>query len=64
MIDGGTVAGTVIGLCGAFDFTGSLEKLPVDGPTALIGGVQTDPTDYSDDRPDVLTIVGNGTPSR
>ncbi|WP_076144434.1 right-handed parallel beta-helix repeat-containing protein [Natrinema saccharevitans] len=60
-IESGTVTGSVGGWRDAFSFSGDLEELTVDGTARVyVNGDQVDPADYGDERPHVLTLVGNG----
>ncbi|OAQ54435.1 hypothetical protein HTG_02485 [Natrinema mahii] len=60
-IESGTVTGSVGGWRDAFRFSGDLEELTVDGTARVyVNGEQVDPADYGDERPHVLTLVGNG----
>ncbi|WP_193787918.1 hypothetical protein [Natronolimnohabitans innermongolicus] len=60
VIDSGTVTGSVAGWRDAFRFTGDLEELTVDGPAHVyLDGERVDPSDYGEDLPHTLTVVGD-----
>ncbi|MFC4541759.1 hypothetical protein ACFO5R_07445 [Halosolutus amylolyticus] len=64
VIESGRVSGAVAGWRDAFRFSGEVEELTVDGSArVLVNGERVDPSEYGDDLPHVLTIVGNGTES-
>ncbi|SEV82407.1 right-handed parallel beta-helix repeat-containing protein [Natrinema salifodinae] len=61
-VDGGHVTGAVASWRDGFRFGGDLEELTVDGgATIFVNGERVDPADYGEERPHVLTLVGNGT---
>ncbi|RZV10811.1 hypothetical protein BDK88_2002 [Natrinema hispanicum] len=61
-IDSGQVTGALAGWRDAFRFSGELEELTVDGAARIyVNDQRVDPAVYGDDRPHVLTLVGNGT---
>ena len=63
-IESGTVTGSVAGWRDAFRFSGDLEELTVDGSARVyVNDERVDPSDYGEDQPHVLTVVGNGSPA-
>jgi len=61
-IDSGQITGTLAGWRDAFRFSGDLEELTVDGAARVyVNDKRVDPAEYGDERPHVLTLVGNGT---
>lgn len=64
-INSGTVTGSVGGWRDAFRFSGELQKLSVEGNAQVyVNGEAVNPADYGVELPHMLTIVGNGTPSK
>lgn len=60
-IDGGRVTGSVRGWRDAFQFSGDLDTLTVDGQARVyVNGTRVDPADYGGEQSRVLTVVGNG----
>jgi len=65
VIDGSHVVGSIGGWRDAYRFSGELKELSIDGHAQVyVNGNQIDPADYGGKSSQVLTIVGNGVPSR
>ncbi|WP_440771429.1 hypothetical protein [Natronorubrum sp. DTA28] len=63
-IDGGHVTGTINGWRDAFSFSGDLESITIDGSARVsLDGERIDPSEYGDELPHILTVVGNGSPA-
>ncbi|ELZ17391.1 hypothetical protein [Natrinema limicola] len=61
-IESGHVTGRVAGWRDAFRFAGDLEELTIEGDARVfVNGERVDPADYGQEKPHVLTLVGNGT---